>query len=84
MTAYWTPTARSYFARVTKARIGEGVTEAVSEAAAERLAGLKKPEMALAAEQAMAGSGWLPALLRTQPPAEPEQVEAEALAHAAE
>jgi ParB family chromosome partitioning protein len=84
MTAYWTPTARSYFGRVTKARIGEAVTEAVSEESAERLAGLKKPEMALAAEQAVAGSGWLPLLLRTQPAAEPEQVETEALAHAAE
>jgi ParB family chromosome partitioning protein len=65
MTAYWTPTARSYFGRVTKARIGEAVCEAVSQDAAERIGGLKKPEMAQAAEQLVAATGWLPALLRT-------------------
>ena len=67
MTAYWSTTARSYLGRVTKARIGEVVREAVSEAAAERIAPLKKAEMAEAAEQLVAGSGWLPPLLRTAP-----------------
>ncbi|HYD46329.1 MAG TPA: ParB/RepB/Spo0J family partition protein, partial [Phenylobacterium sp.] len=65
MTAYWTPTARSYFGRVTKARIAEAVGEAVSADAAERIGGLKKPEMAEAAEQLVAATGWLPPLLRT-------------------
>ena len=65
MTAYWTPTARSYFERVTKARIGEAVREAVSQEAAERIAGLKKPEMTQAAEPLVAGTGWLPPILRT-------------------
>ena len=51
MTGYWTPTARSYFERVTKARVGEAVREAVSDEAAERIASLRKPEMAAAAEQ---------------------------------
>ena len=83
MTGYWAPTARSYFSRVTKARIAEAVTEAVSEEAAGRIGGLKKPEMAEAAEQLVAGSGWLPDVLRTQAPAEPEQVETEALSEAA-
>jgi ParB family chromosome partitioning protein len=82
MTAYWTPTARSYFARVTKARIAEAVAEAVSDDAAERFGGLKKAEMAEAAEQAVAATGWLPPLLRTVVPgAESEDA---ALAHAAE
>lgn len=75
MTAYWTPTARSYLGRVTKARIGEAVREAVSEDAAERIAGLKKTEMAGAAEQLLVGTGWLPPLLRTpeaQPATEPQ------------
>ena len=31
MTGYWTPTVRSYFGRVTKARIAQAVGEAVSE-----------------------------------------------------
>lgn len=65
MSAYWTATERSYFGRVTKARIGEAVREAVSAEAAERLAGMKKAEMAEAAEQLLAGTGWLPTFLRT-------------------
>lgn len=71
MTGYWTPTAASYFGRVTKARIGEAVAEAVSPQAAERIAGLKKPDMAQEAQALIAGSNWLPALLRTAG-AEPE------------
>ncbi len=64
--AGWTPTAESYFGRVTKARILEAVREAKGDAAAERIAGLKKPEMAIAAEGLLNESGWLPELLRTQ------------------
>jgi ParB family chromosome partitioning protein len=65
MTALWAPTVSSYLGRVTKARILEAVGEAVSVEAAERLAGLKKAEMAEAAETLLAGTGWLPAVLRT-------------------
>lgn len=64
MTATWTATAASYFGRVTKARIAEAVRQAVSDEAAERIAPLKKPDMAEAAEQLVAGTGWLPPLLR--------------------
>lgn len=66
MTAYWTPTARSYFGRVTKAHILAAVREGVPNEAADRMAGMKKHEMADAAEQLLAGTGWLPALLRTE------------------
>jgi len=73
MTAHWTPTGQTYLGRVTKAHILDAVREAVSDEAAERIAGLKKPEMAQAAEQLLAGTGWLPTVLRTaQPAAEPE------------
>ncbi len=65
MTTCWAPTVTNYFGRVTKGRILEAVREAVSDEAADRLAGLKKPEMAEAAEQLLAGTGWLPAVLRT-------------------
>jgi len=65
MTRHWTPTARSYFGRVTKAQIGIAVREAVSPEAAERITPLKKMDMAGEAEQLVAGTGWLPALLRT-------------------
>ena len=68
MTALWTPTVRAYLGRVTKAHILVAVREAVSDAAAERIAGLRKTEMAEAAEQLLAGTGWLPAVMRTALP----------------
>lgn len=75
----WTPTVDSYLGRVTKAHIVEAVAQGVSEDAARRIADMKKPDMAQAAEQLLAGSGWLPAVLRTaEPEAEkPASVEAE-------
>lgn len=82
MTGYWTPTVASYLGRVTKGRIGEAVREAVSEEAAERIGSLKKPDMASEAEALLAGTGWLPSLLRkpVPVPAEPElQAEAPSL-----
>lgn len=73
MTAHWTPTTKTYLGRVTKAHILAAVREAVSDEASERIAGLKKPEMAQAAEQILVGTGWLPTVLRTaRPTAEPE------------
>jgi len=74
MTAYWTPTVASYLGRVTKGRIAEAVREAVSESAAERIGGLKKPEMASEAEALLAGTGWLPVLLRKPEPVQPKPV----------
>ncbi|RJT35011.1 ParB/RepB/Spo0J family partition protein [Mesorhizobium waimense] len=79
MTAHWTPTVRTYLGRITKAHILAAVGEAASSEAAERLVGLKKQPMAEAAEQLLAGTGWLPALLRTMQPAtiaDPPLVEA--------
>ncbi|MEN5300294.1 ParB N-terminal domain-containing protein [Brucella sp. TWI559] len=69
MTAHWTPTVRTYLGRVTKAHILAAVREAVSDAAAERIAGLKKTDMAEAAEQLLAETDWLPAVMRTARPA---------------
>ena len=80
MTAHWRPTARSYFGRITKPRILDAVREAVSIEAAERMADMKKQDMAEAAEQLVVATGWLPALMRTpgavQERAEPPQTEA--------
>jgi ParB family chromosome partitioning protein len=64
MARYWQPTATGYFARVSKERIAEAVREAVSPEAAENISGMKKLAMADAAEQRVAGKGWLPELLR--------------------
>ncbi|MCR5877284.1 chromosome partitioning protein ParB [Phenylobacterium sp. J367] len=74
MSGYWTATVASYLGRVTKTRIAEAVREAVSDEAAERIGGLKKPDMASEAEALLAGTGWLPSLLRrpVPVPGEPE------------
>ena len=69
MTAHWKPTAQSYLGRVTKGHILAAVREAVDEEATQRLAGMKKQALAEAAEALLRGSGWLPTLMRTQPPA---------------
>lgn len=78
MSAHWTPTARSYFGRVTKAHIIAAVREAVSDEAADRIAGMTKQPMAEAAEQLVAATGWLPPLLRTERPAWLDAPEADA------
>ncbi len=69
MTAHWQPTARTYLGRVTKPRILDAVREAVGIEAADRMADMKKPAMAEAAEQLLVATGWLPALMRTPEPA---------------
>jgi ParB family chromosome partitioning protein len=68
MTAHWTPTVSAYLGRVTKAHILAAVREAVGDEAAERIATMKKQAMAEAAERLLAGTGWLPPQLRTEPP----------------
>jgi ParB family transcriptional regulator, chromosome partitioning protein len=73
MTGYWRPTVRSYLGRVTKARIQEAVCDGVSGEAAERMADMKKVDMAEAAEQLLSATDWLPALLRTSKPQEQSQ-----------
>jgi ParB family chromosome partitioning protein len=65
MTAYWTPTATSYFGRVSKERILQAVREGASDQAAQKIASMKKQAMAEAAVTALAGKGWLPAVLHT-------------------
>lgn len=86
MSQHWTPTVGAYLGRVTKAHILDAVREAVSDEAADRLAGKKKQEMAEAAEQRLAGTGWLPPILRTERPAwlEAPQADAEPVAEAPE
>ena len=63
--AGWTASVANYLGRVTKARILAAVREARGEPAAERIAHMKKEEMAEAGEALLAGSGWLPEPLRT-------------------
>jgi ParB family chromosome partitioning protein len=64
--AGWQPTVENYLDRVTKARILEAVREARGNEAADRIAHMKKGDMAQAAERLLDGSGWLPEALRTK------------------
>lgn len=64
MTEWWQPTAESYLRHVPKARILEAVHEGVTPEAAENLATLKKDALAAQAAERLAGTGWLPAILR--------------------
>ncbi|MEO1985139.1 MAG: ParB/RepB/Spo0J family partition protein [Martelella sp.] len=70
--AGWRPTVDTFLGRVTKARILQAVTEAKGERAADRIAHLKKGDMATEAETLLSDTGWLPEPLRT--PGEAEQI----------
>ncbi|MFG1342921.1 ParB/RepB/Spo0J family partition protein [Xanthobacter autotrophicus] len=70
--AGWRPTVDTFLGRVTKARILQAVTEAKGQHAAERIAPLKKGDMATEAETLLADTGWLPEPLRTAGMKRPE------------
>lgn len=63
--AGWKPTVDAFLGRVTKARILDAVREAKGDKPAERIAHLKKAEMAKEAERLLEETGWLPEPLRT-------------------
>jgi ParB family chromosome partitioning protein len=67
MSKWWSATGPSYFNHVSKGRILDVVTRAVDANAASLLAALKKDAVVTGAEQTMAGTGWLPSCLRTEP-----------------
>jgi ParB family chromosome partitioning protein len=74
--AGWSSTVDNYLGRVPKARILEAVREAKSEASAQLIDHLKKPDMAREAERLLSGTGWVPEPLRT-PDAQSVELEAE-------
>ncbi|MGF6652204.1 ParB family chromosome partitioning protein [Paraburkholderia youngii] len=63
MTRYWTATRATYFDHVSKARIAEVVSAAVSPKAAIDLEKMKKADAAAAAELRLAKAAWLPEIL---------------------
>lgn len=65
MTRYWQPTAEGYFSRVNKDRVVAVVTENVSAEAAVPLAGMKKGQASAAAQELLAGRGWLPEIFQS-------------------
>ena len=64
MRKWWTVAAANYLSAIPKARILGVVTEGVSAEAAAGLEKLKKVALAEAAERQLAGTGWLPRVLR--------------------
>jgi ParB family chromosome partitioning protein len=60
----WTATKDSYLDRVPKALIVEAVREGAGTRAAGQIAASKKEVMVADAEQLLAGTGWLPSILR--------------------
>ena len=60
---WWTPTAAGYFDHVSKAKTLEAVQVFAPEQV-NRLAKLKKAELASEAERLVTGTGWLPVMFR--------------------
>ena len=75
MAAWWRPTADGYFQHVPKAAILEAVGEFAPSHAA-RLAKLKKADIASEAERLADGTGWMPAIFKTEgPEAAPQETQ---------
>jgi ParB family chromosome partitioning protein len=65
MRAWWTPTAEGYFSHVSKAVILEAVQQFAPSHVA-RLAKLKKADIASEAERLAVGTGWMPAMFKSE------------------
>jgi ParB family chromosome partitioning protein len=68
MSKYWTATRQSYLNHVSKGRISEVVTAAISAEAAAPLASNKKDEAASMAERLLSDRGWIPDMLANRGP----------------
>ncbi|MCV0029250.1 ParB N-terminal domain-containing protein [Pseudomonas aeruginosa] len=68
MAAWWKPTAEGYFRHVPKAAILQAVGEYAPEHI-NRLAKLKKADIASEAERLVDGTGWMPAIFKAEGPA---------------
>ena len=64
MAQWWQPTVAGFLGRVSKPQILDAVTEGNGKDAADKLATLKKGEMAERAADLLKGTGWLPAMLK--------------------
>ena len=68
MAEHFTPTVDTYLGRIPKQRVLEALSEAgqiSSEDDRATLSGMKKADLAMEAERRLAGTGWVPALLRS-------------------
>lgn len=73
MTQWYEPTGENYFARISKTGIKQAITEAKGEDAALGVTGMSKAEAVDLAERRIAGTGWLPELVRIALTAEQER-----------
>jgi ParB family chromosome partitioning protein len=83
MAAWWKPTAEGYFKHVSKAAILDAVGEYAPEQV-NRLAKLKKADIASEAERLADGTGWMPAVFQTGVHTEPEGAQVAASDEAAQ
>ncbi|TFI47220.1 chromosome partitioning protein ParB [Diaphorobacter sp. DS2] len=74
MAAWWKPTAEGYFKHVSKAVILDAVGEYAPEQV-NRLAKLKKADIASEAERLADGTGWMPAIFKAAGPQDAAQEE---------
>jgi ParB family transcriptional regulator, chromosome partitioning protein len=63
MSVFWQAGAENFFSRVSKEQTLAAVTEAAGAEVAKGMAGMKKAELAVAAEKAIKGKGWIPTVL---------------------
>ncbi|HYE51046.1 MAG TPA: ParB/RepB/Spo0J family partition protein, partial [Azospirillaceae bacterium] len=78
MADWWRPTVDGYFGRVSKARILDAVADVTGPREARHLSGLKKAALAIRAASLVAGSRWLPPLLRRAGAGQPGAADAAA------
>ncbi|WP_024540119.1 ParB/RepB/Spo0J family partition protein, partial [Comamonas badia] len=85
MAAWWQPTAEGYFKHVPKAAVLQAVGEFAPESV-NRLAKLKKADIASEAERLVNGTGWMPAIFKTTdaPEEGPQDAEQDGAAVAAD
>ena len=69
MAAWWKPTAEGYFKHVPKAVILDAVGEFAPDSV-NRLAKLKKADIASEAARLAEGTGWMPAIFKAEEPQE--------------
>jgi len=64
LSLFWQPSAEGHFRHISKTQIGEDVEDAVGPEEAQKLQGMSKKDMAVAAERLTHDSGWLPETMR--------------------
>jgi len=64
LSLFWQPSAEGHFRHISKTQIGEDVEDAVGPEEAQKLQGMSKKDMAVAAERLTHDSSWLPDIMR--------------------